>query len=192
MTPEIVLRYWFGDGADAAAVMKEKGAIWFQGGPAVDADITARFTTTVEAAASGALDVWAETPRGALALIILLDQLTRNIYRGSSRMYDADPKARALAHGLIARGLDHALTPIQRVFAYLPLEHHEDLAAQGEAVALFTRLGAEAPTLAGFVDYAEQHRDVIVRFGRFPHRNALLGRESSPEEQAYLEAGGGF
>lgn len=192
MQPQTVLTYWFGEQSDDQAVIAEKGSLWFRGGPAVDAEITARFNQTVVAAAAGELDAWAETPTGALALIVLLDQFTRNIYRGTAQMYDADPKARALADGLVRAGLDQQLRPIERVFVYLPFEHHEDLASQDRSVALFEALAAERPDMAGYVQYAESHRTVIRDFGRFPHRNPLLGRLSTPEEEAYLAAGGGF
>ena len=132
---------------------------------------------------------WAAEP---LAEILLLDQFTRNIFRGTPRAFAGDARALALARGLVARGDDARLDPVQRPFAYLPFEHAEDMACQDEAVRLFTALAAD-PRFADMLDYAHRHRDVIRRFGRFPHRNPILGRASSADELAYLATpGAGF
>ena len=163
---------------------------WFTKDPGLDAACAA-FVPTRQAARDGVLDGWAETPRGALALLILLDQMSRNLFRDSAEAFAADPQAHAIASAALARGFDAALTPVELVFVYLPFEHAETLADQDLSVRLFEALapieGAEV------VRYAHRHRDVIRRYGRFPHRNAALGRTCTPEELAYLaEPGAGF
>ena len=184
MTPDEVWHFWFdGDGA-------ARRAVWFQRDDAFDA-ACARFTEAAREARSGALDGWATTPRGALALVLLLDQFPRNLFRGSAEAFASDAHARQIARRIVAAGFDASLTPVERIFAYLPFEHSEDLADQDESIRLFTALhdalGGET------LDYAERHRDVIRRFGRFPHRNAALGRVNTPQEAAYLaEPGAGF
>ena len=178
-TPEDVLCFWFA----ADGTFRD---VWFAKNALFDA-ACARFTETLRAAREGAFDQWAETPRGALALVIVLDQFSRNLCRGSPESYAADEQARAVARIAIASGFDRAVTPTQRIFFYLPFEHAETLADQDESVRLFETLGAKS------AESAHRHRDVIRRFGRFPHRNAALGRVSTPEEQAYLaEPGAGF
>ena len=157
---------------------------WFGKDAAFDADFRDRFLAAHEAAASGALDSWAETADGALALMILLDQFPRNAFRGTARMFATDAKALVLADAAIGAGLDAEVEPALRAFLYLPFEHSEALADQDRAVALFRPLGAD------LLHWAEVHRDIIVRFGRFPHRNAVLGRSSTVEELAFLESGG--
>lgn len=137
-------------------------------------------------AARRELDSWAETPGGSLALVLLLDQIPRNVFRGSPHAYATDSLALHFAERAIALGHDHEVPPALRAFLYMPFEHAESLADQERAVALCAALDA------GYLDYAQRHRDVIRRFGRFPHRNRVLGRESTAEEQAYLDAGGGF
>ncbi|MDW8123581.1 MAG: DUF924 family protein [Geminicoccaceae bacterium] len=161
--------------------------LWFRPDPAFDRLLAERFGALVERAASGACDGWLEHPEGALALVLLLDQLPRNIYRGTPRAYAFDAKARALARAALARGHDRAVPERARLFFYLPFEHSEDLADQDLAVELCRPLGGAA------LAYAERHREVIRRFGRFPHRNAILGRPSTPEEEAFLrEPGSSF
>jgi uncharacterized protein (DUF924 family) len=179
-----ILAFWFA--GDPAAQRK----VWFEQDAAFDTNC-ARLAAARDAAKSGALDPWVETSEGGLALLILLDQLSRNLHRGSAEAFAADPKARAIARSMIARGFDQALTPVQRMFVYLPFEHSEDLADQDESVRLFTAL--QEITQDDVLDYALRHRDVILRFGRFPHRNAALGRANTKEEDAYLaEPGAGF
>jgi uncharacterized protein (DUF924 family) len=180
MTPEQVLDFWFA--GDPATHRKE----WFEKSAEFDASC-GRFADALRQAKSGALDHWAATPRGALALIVLLDQFPRNLHRNSPEAFAADAKAREIARGAIARKFDLALEPIERMFVYLPFEHSEELADQDLSVRLFTSLGEE------MAQYAEDHREVIRRFGRFPHRNATLGRISTPEELDYLaQPGAGF
>ncbi|HEU5272563.1 MAG TPA: DUF924 family protein, partial [Xanthobacteraceae bacterium] len=149
-----------------------------------DADIRTRFLATYEAAAAGRL-AWDETADGALALLIVLDQFPRNMFRGSARAFAADPLARTIASRAIERGFDQAAAPSERSFFYLPFEHSEALADQERCIAL-NRAAGDADALK----WAEQHADIIRRFGRFPHRNKALGRATTPEEQAFLDGGG--
>lgn len=189
--PEDVLAFWFGRPADTD--YGQPRAAWFRKDPAFDAAIRGRFLPTVEAALVGGLADWATTPAGALALLLVLDQFPRNLFRGEARAFAGDPQALALATTVVDRGWDAGLLPVQRAFVYLPFEHSEVLADQDRSVALFAALAAAHPAAAGYLDYAHRHRDVIVRFGRFPHRNAALGRPSTPGETAYLALpGSGF
>lgn len=184
MTPETLLTFWFA--GDPTTRRKE----WFEKNPAFDAQC-ASFTDALRDAKAGLCDHWAATPLGALALLVLLDQLSRNLHRGSAEAFAADAKARAVARAAIAQGFDRQLTQVQRIFVYLPFEHSEILADQDESVRLFESLREALGD--NTVDYAHRHRDVILRFGRFPHRNAALGRVNTAEEVAYLaEPGAGF
>lgn len=159
---------------------------WFSGGDAFDA-ACARFASAHHAAARRELEDWLDSDDGALALLLLLDQIPRNIFRGSGHAFATDGLARQYADLAIAAGRDAAFEPALRGFFYLPFEHSEDLHDQHRSVALFTALGD-----AAYIRYAVAHHEVIERFGRFPHRNRALGRMSTPEEQAWLDAGGGF
>lgn len=196
----LVLAFWLGDApaATEAAGLKRWVARWFSRDEALDDRIRGDFAGLAEAALRGDLDGWAATPRERLALVILLDQFPRNLYRDSPRAFAGDAKARWLADDAIRLGQDQALAPVERTFFYLPFEHAEDLAAQEQAVALFDALRTDAPpglsgAFSSFHDYALRHRDVIARFGRFPHRNAVLGRESTDAEREYLaQPGSGF
>lgn len=181
-----VLAFWFG--APPLATRAE----WFRKDAAFDEAIRARFGALVDAALDGRLPAPAGTD-ATLARLILLDQFPRNLFRGQARAFTGDAQARALALTMIDAGAERALHPLQRWFVYLPLEHAEDLALQDRSCALFAALSAGAPGFESALDYAERHRDVIRRFGRFPHRNAALGRESTAEELAYLATpGSGF
>jgi len=168
-------------------------AFWLQAGPkswfakddAFDQAIRDRFEPLHVQASRGELSDWAETPEGALALLILLDQFPRNMFRGQARAFATDPLARAVAAGAIVRGFDARAPEGMRSFFYLPFEHSESLADQDKSVAFFTAIG-DAENLK----WAELHRDIIRRFGRFPHRNAALGRATTPEEQKFLDDGG--
>jgi len=191
-----VLDFWFGSGSDAAW-MKERVGFWFGGTDEINDRIRDLFADDLAAASRGEHDHLAATAQGRLALIVLLDQFTRNIYRKTGRMFDNDSKSLALALEGIELGHDQAVPPVWRMFFFMPLEHSEDLAIQERSVALFTALGPEVEALAPgmseqLVSYAVKHRDAIAEYGRFPHRNALLGRESTAAEQAYLDGGGGF
>ncbi len=195
---ETILRYWFGEDDTDAGILTARGELWFRKDPTVDAEIRARFAAWVERAARGELERWGDTSRGRLALIVLLDQFTRNIHRDGADAFAQDH--RALAHSLEgqSRGQDRELKLTQRVFFYMPMEHAESLPVQDESVRRFEALRAEAGAplaepFDGFLDYAYRHRDVILRFDRFPHRNALLGRENTPAEEEYLaQPGAGF
>ncbi|MFC5436443.1 DUF924 family protein [Rhodanobacter umsongensis] len=173
-------------------------ACWFASDAAFDAQLRERFGDIAQAAANGELAGWADTPPGWLALLIALDQLPRNLHRGDARAWMQDVKAQRVALSGIDRADDRRLPPLQRVFAYLPLEHAEDSALQQRSVALFEALctevsPAERPRFEEFLDYARRHRDVIARFGRFPHRNGALDRASTPQEVIYLaQPGAGF
>ncbi|MBI3149304.1 MAG: DUF924 domain-containing protein [Betaproteobacteria bacterium] len=186
-----VLDFWFG-----AAGSPEHGKpreCWFRKDLDVDAAIRARFGSVVNEALAGGLVDWAGDPRTALALLLLLDQFPRNLFRQSAEAFAGDARARLLAREMVAARWDEGLLPVERVFVYLPFEHSEDLADQDRAVALFAALAQAQPGFAGFLDYAERHREVIRRFGRFPHRNAALGRASTPAEALYLaQPGSGF
>jgi len=175
VSPHDVLAFW-----EAAGPGK-----WFSTDAALDAAIRERFLATYEAAAGGALEPWESTPEGALALVIVLDQFPRNMFRGSARIYAADAAARAVAERALARGFDRAVAQDLRTFFYLPFSHSETIADQERSLALYCTLGDQKS-----LRYAEEHADIIRRFGRFPHRNDILGRQTTAEEQAFLAAGG--
>jgi uncharacterized protein (DUF924 family) len=177
VTPDEVLDFWFA--GDASAFRK----VWFEKNVDFD-DACGRFADALRDAKQGAYDHWIATPRGTLALIILLDQFSRNLHRESPEAFAADAKAREIARAAIARNDDQALGPVERVFIYLPFEHSEFLADQDESVRLSETLCVALRDEA--VRYALDHREVIRRFGRFPRRNAALGRVCTPEELAYL------
>ena len=174
-TPESVLTFWRTAGPDK----------WFEKDTAFDDDIRARFLATYEAAAAGKLSGWEQTAEGALALAIVLDQFPRNMFRGDARTYAADALAREVAARALARGFDRQVPSPEWQFFYLPLEHSESLPDQERCSALFAAAGD-----ADLLKWAELHADIIRRFGRFPHRNGLLGRATTPEEQAFLDGGG--
>ncbi|MCA1978159.1 MAG: DUF924 domain-containing protein [Thiobacillus sp.] len=195
MTPADVLDFWFGPHAGNAETAARQGRLWFGKSPENDRIVAERFGATLVAARAGQLASWAETPPGRLALVIVFDQFPHHIHRDQPLAFATDPQALALALEALALGEDRQLSRIQRVFLYLPLEHAESLALQEQAVACYDALLREAPPeerelFAGFLDYARQHRDVVARFGRFPHRNAILGRPSTPEEIEFLKLPG--
>ena len=187
MTADEVLRFWFQGDRN-----QFRSDPWFSKNPKFDTLCRERFAFTVQAALDGALDPWAATPAGTLALVLVLDQFPRNIHRGSYLAFAGDAHARRVARNAIAGGIDAHLTPVERIFLYLPFEHSEDLADQDGSVRLFAALCA-GDTSSKALDSAQRHRDVIRRFGRFPHRNAALGRLNTPAEETYLaEPGSGF
>ena len=196
MTDDIddIHAFWFGELDEDGLPDPAQDRLWFTKRAETDRLITERYARLLEQAALGKLDEWATTDRGLIALIVLLDQFSRNIHRDSPEAFAADDRALALALAAIEAGRDAGLPLIHRVFLYLPLEHTEDLAVQDRCVALFESLTEEndSARVRGFVDYAHAHRDVIAHFGRFPHRNNLLGRETTEEELAYLKEHGGF
>jgi len=178
-TPQTILTFWHEAGYDR----------WFARDDGFDAQCS-DFLDAHLAAARGELEHWMDTADGALALCILLDQIPRNAFRGSGHAFATDSLARHYAGRAIDRGYDLAVDPTLRVFFFMPFEHSEAMADQERSVALASTLQGEGGS--SYLEYAIKHRDVIARFGRFPHRNATLGRESTPQEQAYLDAGGGF
>jgi uncharacterized protein (DUF924 family) len=180
--PQEILEFWFSDQARS---------LWFEKSADFDALIRQRFEATHQAALAGRLESWEDAAESCLALVILLDQFSRNMYRGSARAFAADAQARAVADRTIARGHDRTLPPDRRWFLYLPFEHSENLADQRRAVALFradadAAAGADRERALEQLDYALRHLAAVERFGRFPHRNELLGRETSEDEAAYL------
>jgi len=176
------MKVWFGD------VSPEERLEW-------DDSIRTQFEPLVKQALEGELAAWADGPRRRMSLILLLDQFPRNLYRGTSRAFAGDEMALALALSGMNSGADAALDPVERLFFYMPLQHSEARDVQDEAVAAYRRLLMEAPdslkgTFQSSLQYAERHREVIARFGRFPHRNRTLGRLSTPDELAYISGGG--
>ncbi|WP_429055893.1 DUF924 family protein [Aeromonas jandaei] len=194
-----LLDFWFGDPADDALRAKRQAPLWWGKSSETDALLARRFGAQAEAAANGELDDWADVPSGKLALILLLDQLPRNIHRGTPTAFARDPLAREQCLKGLSLGMDRQLSPLERVFFYLPLEHAESREQQARSVTLFEELAAEQAhspaneTFAGFADFARRHQVIIERFGHFPHRNDILGRTSTPEEAAFLlQPGSGF
>jgi uncharacterized protein (DUF924 family) len=193
---EQVLEFWFGTCGADGALDRARQKMWFSDGRKFDADIRKRFGKLHRRAARGELEnAWAATPGGRIALIVVLDQFSRHIHRGTAAAFAQDPAAQRIAVAGVELGADRALVPVQRAFFYLPFEHAEDPALQQRGVRLFQRLATEvAPAwrkeYAGFADYAGHHRDIIERFGRFPHRNRFLGRSSTPEELEFLQQPG--
>ena len=171
--------------SDVIAFWRDAGPQkWFGGGAAFDAQIQERFGETHLIAARGELASWEDNAQGALALLLLTDQFPRNLYRQSAHAFATDEMARGIADRALARGFDAQTEASLRAFFYLSFEHHEDAASQARAVALFEKLGDKLG-----LDYARLHADLIARFGRFPHRNKVMGRISTPEESAYLAQG---
>lgn len=187
-TAQQVLDFWFGSAA--APDHGRARAAWFRKDADFDRRILEQFGSLIETALAGGLAHWQREPGSALAQIVVLDQFTRNAFRDQPRAFAGDAAALAAARAMRAAGQDGGLLPVQRAFVYLPFEHAEDIAAQAQSVRLFADLAAAAPELADMLDYAQRHHAVITRFGRFPHRNALLGRHSSAEELAFLQQPG--
>ena len=185
-----ILDFWFGAPGSAEYATERKA--WFVKSDAFDQTILSRFGDDVRRAIDGEYDDWAQESapnRQTLAYIVMLDQFPRNIYRHTGDMYAGDDKALAAAQAMVADGRDTSLEPIERVFCYLPYEHSESLAIQEESLRLFAQLVGQ-PAGGDFINYAKAHHVIVERFGRFPHRNALLGRESTPEEIAFLKEPG--
>ena len=190
-----LLDWWFGTADTSRAIAADKGKLWFGKRDSQDLEARERFGDWVEQALAGGLTEWAQRPEGWLALVLLLDQLPRMIFRDSPKSFSGDLRAQALVAQGIAADFDRQLQPIQRVFIYLVLEHCEHLAVQNECISRYIDLLAQQPEedralFADYLDYAEQHRSVIAQFGRFPHRNAVLGRESTAEEIEFLSGPG--
>jgi len=189
--PADILAFWFGLPGEPG--FGQPRGEWFRKDPAFDDQIRWRFLPGVDAALAGRLAAWADDQHGLLALLILLDQFPRNLFRGEAKAFAGDAQACQLAETALAKGWDKGMSAVEKLFVYLPFEHSEALADQERSVALFSALAAEHLGCEGFLDYAHRHHQVIARFGRFPHRNAALGRPSTPEETSYLaQPGSGF
>ncbi|MDF2179549.1 DUF924 domain-containing protein [Aliiglaciecola sp. CAU 1673] len=190
-----ILTFWFGELTDGLA-NKQKQRLWYGASEQVDADIRERFGDTLLAVAKGNYQHWAQSPQGRLALILLFDQFSRNIYRGQAEAFAFDHLGLRLCQEGLSLGHDQLLQHTEKLFFYHPLEHAEDLGCQQQAVELFKALAAEAPdeprrqSAESALKFVEEHRDIIAQFGRFPHRNAVLGRASNEAELRYLESGG--
>jgi uncharacterized protein (DUF924 family) len=182
-----ILEFWFGKPDDLDYGKSRK--VWFTKNPEFDREVRSRFLPVYQQAAAGELDDWKASPQGCLALIILLDQFPRNMFRGQSQAFATDPQALVYAKHAVTNGFDRELLPIQRQFIYLPFEHSENLTDQHQCIKLFSTLQDYPECISG-VDYAHRHFQVIERFGRFPHRNEILGRETTPEEAEFLQQPG--
>ncbi|MCR9077681.1 MAG: DUF924 domain-containing protein [Hyphomonadaceae bacterium] len=198
-TPGGVLDYWIGAATDDHLFANQQHKLWFTKSAATDAFIVRHFSDLFAALTEGLADEWAAAgARARLAAIIVLDQFSRNMFRGDARAFSSDPLARRLAAQGVEAGEDQTLTEIERSFFYLPFEHSEDLADQDESIRLFETLARDArdvfrPICTSSLDYAHRHRDIIRKYGRFPHRNEVLQRENTPEETDYLsKPGAGF
>ncbi len=196
-----VRRFWFGQLPPRPDGVKARLALWF-GADAeeprrLDEHVRSRFGALIARAAAGDLAAWADSPRRRLSLILLLDQFPRHVFRGTERAFASDREALALTLSGMQSAADAALTPVERIFFYMPLQHAELRDAQDESVAAYRRLLNEAPEelhamFASALESAERHRSIIARFGRFPHRNRVLGRANTAEEETYLSQGGLF
>ncbi len=182
-----ILAFWFGK-PDEVDYRKPR-KVWFIKNPEFDKEVRSRFLSDYEQAAAGQLDDWKATPQSCLALIILLDQFSRNMFRGQPQAFATDPQALSYAKYAVAQGFDKQLLPLQRWFIYLPFEHSENLADQHQCIELHSTL-KDYPECASGIDYAYRHLKIIERFGRFPHRNQILGRETTPEEAEFLKQPG--
>ena len=196
--PESIHQFWFGTNADDGVTVATQAKLWWSKDDALDLDIKQRFAASSDLALNGKLDEWSATSDGCLALILLCDQFPRNMYRNTPQAFAFDDNALQLAKEGIAHQLDTRLRPIERVFFYLPFEHSESLADQDRAVALFRQLADEAKpahktSFENFLNFAIRHREVIKRFQRFPHRNKIVGRDSTAAELQFLsEPGSSF
>ena len=189
--------FWLGPSPEDLDAAKRASARWYTADDQLDEEIRHRFGAAIEHARTGALSDWQETAAGALALVILLDQFTRNAYRGTAAAFSGDATARQVARDALDRGFDRVLPIPGRLLLYHPFEHSEDPEDQCRSVALFAGFAVISPSqwreyIDSFLRYARAHQEVIERFGRFPHRNAVLGRESTPAERAWLSTHGGF
>ena len=189
--PADILDFWFGRPGEAG--YGQPRSAWFNKNASFDTEIRSRFLPAVEAALAGELTSWADNQPGLLARLILLDQFPRNLFRNEAKAFAGDAQARQLAELALTKGWDKPLSAVEKLFIYLPFEHSETLADQERSLALFTSLAAEYTGCESYLDYARRHHEVIARFGRFPHRNAALGRANTDEEIAFLALpGSGF
>lgn len=192
---DVIYQVWFGELDAQGRAPAHKRALWFGGGEDFDAQLRQRFGASLQSAARGELDHWQQSPQGAVALVLLLDQFSRNILRGSPQMYAQDEHALQIVDAALERGDDRRVGLDPRVFLYMPLMHAESLERQERCVALFAQLaqeveGEDRERIQNNLDYAIAHRDIIQKWGRFPHRNAILGRESTPAEEEFLKQPG--
>ncbi len=192
---ESILEYWFGTEADDAVAARRQAELWWKKNSKVDQEIRERFASLLDAAVNGSLDDWLTDPRGRLAMIILADQFSRNMYRDTPRSFAFDSYAQTWCKAGLESGAHRLLRPIERVFFYLPMEHSESLEDLQLSVALCKELAESVPDahrelFDSYLNYAVRHHDFVQRFGRFPHRNAILGRESTDEEVAFLQKPG--
>jgi len=190
-----IVEFWFGRLDQAGLPAADISRRWFTPDEDFDTEIRARFEADLRNAAASRLTRWEREARGALALVLLFDQFPRNMYRGRARAFVFDEHARAVAERAIRAGHEDTLWPIERAFLYMPFQHAEDATLQARSVQRFAALAdavpeEQRPQFRTFLDFAERHREVIERFGRFPHRNAVLGRRTTPEEEAFLRQGG--
>ncbi|MDO9359884.1 MAG: DUF924 family protein [Polaromonas sp.] len=196
-TPADILNFWLGEGFESGWPDRDMGKQWFGGSAELDKRISEKFGDQVEQALAGQLTAWEQAPLDRLALVILLDQFTRNIFRGNAKAFAGDERAQALVTDALAQGMEAKLPWVGRMFLYMPLMHAEDLALQEECVRRFRELLAAAPadlrtTLGSSLRFAEEHRDIIARLGRFPYRNNALGRTNSALEFEFLKNGPRF
>jgi uncharacterized protein (DUF924 family) len=192
-----VLDFWFGDGLTLGWPSDDRSALWFGGGAALDTQISERFGALVDQAVDGGLSDWEQPVSARLALVILLDQFTRNVYRGQARAFAGDGRSQRLVLHALPLGHDDELPTVGRVFFYMPLMHAESPTLQDECVLLFEKLARQSPSemqqkLQGNLKAAHEHADIVRRFGRFPHRNTVLGRANTPEEDSFLQNGPRF
>jgi uncharacterized protein (DUF924 family) len=192
-THEEILAFWIGDPEPGFDELDRRISLWFEAGPEVDAEIASRFGSNFEEARRGGLDAWRASAKGRLALIILLDQFSRNLHRGSREAFSSDAAALELCLQGIELGLDAALSIVERAFFYMPMQHAENLPPQEKSVQLFEILEATCPDairphMHRFLVSARSHRNIIANYGRFPHRNRVLGRECSEEENEFLKS----
>lgn len=190
-----ILSFWFGLSRNDPDIAEEMLPRWFSADQVVDAEVRAQFRPVYDAAVAGRLTSWEQTSRGTLALILLLDQFARNMFRGTPQAFAEDAIAQRLCLEGVEQRLDANLSPVERGFFYMPLQHAEILHLQDLSVEQYERLLRESeepwkPLVRGMLKYACEHRDIIRRFGRFPHRNAILGRQSTAEERDFLADGG--
>ena len=195
ITPDTILRFWFGRKEDDIETSEDRRSLWWTKNPRIDKEIGERFEASLEAFSRGELDKWRETPKGMLALILLTDQFPRNIYRGLAKSFAFDRHALKLSRELLKSGEEERLRTVERIFVYMPLEHSESMEDQEKSVRRFKKLVDGIPeekreTFRGYLNFAERHREIISRFGRFPHRNKILCRESTFEELEFLKEPG--
>lgn len=190
-----ILHYWFGGAKNDAEIISEKSSLWWKKDPVVDADTRRRFEMMLDAEIKNEFASWSHSPRGQLARVLLCDQFPRNMYRDTPRAFDYDERARKLSREALDTGLDKKLRPVERVFLYVPFEHSEAVEDQALSLRMFTALvedvpETDRPAFQKYVEFAQKHKEIIDRFGRFPHRNAILGRASTPEELEFLNSPG--